>query len=81
MAGVGQEPRIIDNANPPASNLCALLIDATPFAGQQMVVALGISQDTDEAPGCLPAENVASPGGCELASEEISVRSQAPCYN
>src|SRR5215470_1131800 len=24
--------------------LCALLIDATPFAGQQMVVALGISQ-------------------------------------
>jgi transposase-like protein len=26
-------------------SLCALLIDATPFAGQQMVVALGISQD------------------------------------
>jgi putative transposase len=26
-------------------NLCVLLIDATPFAGQQMVVALGISQD------------------------------------
>lgn len=26
-------------------NLCALLIDATPFAGQQIVVALGISQD------------------------------------
>jgi transposase-like protein len=26
-------------------NLCALLIDATPFAGQQMVAALGISQD------------------------------------
>jgi hypothetical protein len=25
--------------------LCALLIDATPFAGQQMLVALGISQD------------------------------------
>ena len=25
--------------------LCALLIDATPFAGQHMVVALGISQD------------------------------------
>jgi transposase-like protein len=25
--------------------LCALLIDATPFAGQQMVVALGIRQD------------------------------------
>ena len=25
--------------------LCALLIDATPFAGQQMVVALGIAQD------------------------------------
>jgi transposase-like protein len=25
--------------------LCALLIDATPFAGQQMVVALGISQE------------------------------------
>ena len=25
--------------------LCALLIDATPFAGQQMVVALGITQD------------------------------------
>src|ERR1700675_942242 len=25
--------------------LCALLIDATPFAGQQLVVALGISQD------------------------------------
>jgi transposase-like protein len=25
--------------------LCALLIDATPFAGQQMVVALGIGQD------------------------------------
>ena len=25
--------------------LCALLIDATPFAGQQMVAALGISQD------------------------------------
>ena len=25
--------------------LCALLLDATPFAGQQMVVALGISQD------------------------------------
>lgn len=25
--------------------LCALLIDATPFAGQQMVVAMGISQD------------------------------------
>ena len=26
-------------------SLCALLIDATPFAGQQMVVVLGISQD------------------------------------
>lgn len=26
-------------------NLCALLIDATPFAGQQMVVAMGINQD------------------------------------
>jgi hypothetical protein len=26
-------------------SLCALLIDATPFAGQQMVVALGISQN------------------------------------
>jgi putative transposase len=25
--------------------MCALLIDATPFAGQQMVAALGISQD------------------------------------
>lgn len=25
--------------------LCALLIDATPFAGQQMVVALGVGQD------------------------------------
>jgi len=25
--------------------LCALLVDATPFAGQQMVVALGIKQD------------------------------------
>ena len=25
--------------------LCALLVDATPFAGQQMVVALGIGQD------------------------------------
>lgn len=25
--------------------LCALLIDATPFAGQQMVVALGVCQD------------------------------------
>jgi putative transposase len=25
--------------------LCALLIDATPFAGQQLVVAMGISQD------------------------------------
>src|SRR5215510_7275019 len=25
--------------------LCALLIDATPFEGQQMIVALGISQD------------------------------------
>jgi transposase-like protein len=25
--------------------LCALLIDATPFAGQQMVVALGVAQD------------------------------------
>jgi hypothetical protein len=25
--------------------LCALLIDATPFAGQQMVVAMGITQD------------------------------------
>ena len=25
--------------------LCALLVDATPFAGQQMVVALGICQD------------------------------------
>src|SRR5947209_10410338 len=25
--------------------LCALLIDATPFEGQQMVVALGIGQD------------------------------------
>lgn len=25
--------------------LCALLVDATPFAGQQMVVALGIAQD------------------------------------
>src|SRR5580700_5288978 len=27
------------------TRLCALLIDATPFAGQQMVVALGITQD------------------------------------
>ena len=26
-------------------NLCALMIDATPFAGQQMVAALGISHD------------------------------------
>ena len=26
-------------------NLCALLIDATPFEGQQMVAALGIGQD------------------------------------
>jgi putative transposase len=26
-------------------NFCALLIDATPFEGQQMVVALGIAQD------------------------------------
>ena len=26
-------------------NLCALMIDATPFAGQQMVAALGISND------------------------------------
>jgi len=28
--------------------LCALLIDATPFAGQQMVVALGIKQDGEK---------------------------------
>ena len=28
--------------------LCALLIDATPFAGQQMVAALGISQGRAE---------------------------------
>src|SRR5439155_11008686 len=27
------------------TRLCALLIDATPFEGQQMVVALGISED------------------------------------
>jgi transposase-like protein len=27
------------------TRLCVLLIDATPFAGQQLVVALGISQD------------------------------------
>jgi putative transposase len=27
------------------TRLCTLLIDATPFAGQQLVVALGISQD------------------------------------
>jgi transposase-like protein len=27
------------------SKLCALLIDATPFAGQRMVVALGVGQD------------------------------------
>ena len=27
------------------TRLCALLIDATPFAGQQMVVALGIEED------------------------------------
>ncbi len=27
------------------TRLCALLIDATPFAGQQLVVALGISED------------------------------------
>src|SRR6202162_300342 len=27
------------------TRLCALLVDATPFAGQQLVVALGISQD------------------------------------
>jgi putative transposase len=27
------------------TRLCALLIDATPFAGQQLVVAMGISQD------------------------------------
>jgi putative transposase len=27
------------------ANLCALLIDATPFEGQQMVAALGIGQD------------------------------------
>jgi putative transposase len=27
------------------TRLCSLLIDATPFAGQQLVVALGISQD------------------------------------
>jgi hypothetical protein len=25
--------------------LCALLLDATPFASQQMVAAMGISQD------------------------------------
>jgi putative transposase len=29
--------------------LCALLIDATPFAGQQMVAALGISEDGRKA--------------------------------
>src|ERR1017187_9383957 len=27
------------------TQLCALLIDATPFEGQQMVAALGIGQD------------------------------------
>src|SRR5579863_8781184 len=27
------------------TRLCALLVDATPFAGQQLVVAMGISQD------------------------------------
>src|SRR6266516_1939514 len=27
------------------TRLCALLIDATPFAGQQMVAALGIGED------------------------------------
>jgi Transposase, Mutator family len=27
------------------TRLCALLIDATPFAGQQLIVAMGISQD------------------------------------
>src|SRR5439155_8305616 len=27
------------------TRLCALLIDATPFQGQQMVAALGISED------------------------------------
>jgi putative transposase len=27
------------------TRLCALLLDATPFAGQQLVVAMGISQD------------------------------------
>jgi transposase-like protein len=27
------------------ASLCALLLDATPFAGQQMVAAMGISQD------------------------------------
>src|SRR2546425_5454662 len=27
------------------TRLCGLLIDATPFEGQQMVVALGISED------------------------------------
>jgi putative transposase len=32
--------RRLDNAR-----LCVLLIDATPFAGQQLVVAMGISQD------------------------------------
>ncbi len=30
-------------------DLCALLIDATPFAGQQMVVASGIRQDGKES--------------------------------
>src|SRR5258708_3426846 len=33
--------------------LCALLIDATPFAGQQMVAALGISQENATVVGEL----------------------------
>ena len=27
------------------TRICALLVDATPFAGQQMVAALGIAED------------------------------------
>ena len=36
------------------TRLCALLIDATPFEGQQMVVALGIAQDGRKTLGDHP---------------------------
>jgi len=53
--------------------LCALLIDATPFAGQQMVAALGIRQDGRRTQSLFPG-SVRNPASARFADERSQPR-------